>query len=88
MNHDMTAMEYWDEVGRDTMIEVCLEAGTEYDYFKHIANLRKRPSADLAYKLIEACHKITPEYAMSFEKLMIKKEEMRRHGKAPQEAAA
>lgn len=49
----MNAMEYWKKYGRERVIELCEKSGTSYLYWQHIANGRKRPSVDLAYRLVE-----------------------------------
>jgi len=49
----MTAMEYWQAHGVEHCRELAAKAGTSYDYWKRIANLRVRPSIDLARRLEE-----------------------------------
>ena len=46
-------MEYWKLNGRKKCLELCNEVGTSYDYFKHMCNKRKRPSVELARKIIQ-----------------------------------
>lgn len=48
-----TPMEYWQAHGVEHCRELAKEAGTTYDYWKRIANLRVRPSIDLARKLAD-----------------------------------
>jgi hypothetical protein len=48
-----TAMEYWQLHGVDHCRELAESAGTTYEYWKRIANLRVRPSIDLARTLAE-----------------------------------
>lgn len=50
----MKAMEYWNTVGSEKVISVCEQAGTGYEYFKHIAHGRKKPSFQLASRLSAA----------------------------------
>lgn len=45
-------MEYWQKYGIDRAKEMCAYVGTSYDYFKHICNKRKRPSVDMARKMV------------------------------------
>lgn len=74
---EVTPREYWDLVGRDTVKRVCVRAGTEYVYFKFIANKWKRPSIDLALKLHEASKEETPGLILAMSGMLIPKEELR-----------
>jgi hypothetical protein len=47
-------MTFWNKYGRDEAMRVCAEAGTNYDYFKHLAHKRKQPSVKLAKRLEKA----------------------------------
>ena len=68
----MDAMTYWKAHGREAVMQLCDKVGTTYNYWKHIANRRKRPSVDLARRLVEhSGGKLT------FEKLLPPKSEMR-----------
>jgi len=49
----MNAMQFWKKYGKTKVMEVCELSGTTYMYWQHIANGRKRPSVDLAYRLVE-----------------------------------
>jgi len=49
----MDAMTYWKRYGIKRVHEVCEAAGTTYDYWKLIAYGFKRPSVDLAHRLVE-----------------------------------
>jgi len=49
----MDAMTYWKAHGRETVMQLCDKVGTTYNYWKHIANRRKRPSVDLARRMVE-----------------------------------
>lgn len=51
---NMDAKAYWDSVGKQAVIELCEQVGTSYGYYKQIANKRKRPSIDLARKMVAA----------------------------------
>jgi hypothetical protein len=46
-------MAYWKRYGIKRVHEVCEAAGTNYDYWKLIAYGFKRPSVDLAHRLVE-----------------------------------
>jgi hypothetical protein len=48
----MDLMQYWKEHGKTKAEEMCREVGTSYEYFKHICNKRKRPSVDMARKMV------------------------------------
>lgn len=50
----MDAMQFWDKYPIDHVRKVCATAGTSYEYFKHIAHRRKRPSPELADRLVAA----------------------------------
>lgn len=49
----MDLNEYWKKHGKEKSVEMCNAVGTSYDYFKHICNKRKRPSVELARKMVE-----------------------------------
>jgi hypothetical protein len=49
----MDLMTYWKTYGRKAALQICDEAPTSYEYFKHICNKRKRPSVDLARKMVQ-----------------------------------
>ena len=49
----MDLMEYWKLIGKKDAEELCKSVGTSYEYFKHICNKRKRPSVDLARKIVK-----------------------------------
>ena len=49
----MDAMTYWKKHGTPHVVELCAKVGTTYNYWKHIANRRKRPSVDLARRFVE-----------------------------------
>jgi hypothetical protein len=48
----MDLMQYWKENGKAGAEAMCQAVGTSYEYFKHICNKRKRPSVDLARKMV------------------------------------
>lgn len=50
----MNAKEYLDKFGKDRCTEICRVAGTSYAYFNQIAYGHRRPSVDLAQKLVDA----------------------------------
>lgn len=64
----MNAMEFWKAVGIEKTRQVCQDAGTTYENFKHIAHKRRRPSVELANRLIRASGGM-----LSFEKLLFDK---------------
>lgn len=84
--HNLSAKEYWQAVKTPMVKELCTRCGTTFDYFKHIANLRKRPSVDLARKMVAISQHLTPDYAMSLERLLVPREVMR--GSRPERQAA
>lgn len=49
----MDAMTYWRQFGIAHVHKICAAAGTTYDYWKLIAYGHKRPSVDLAHRLVE-----------------------------------
>ena len=49
----MTLMEYWVLYGKGHCVEMCKNVDTSYEYFKHMCNKRKRPSVELARKMID-----------------------------------
>lgn len=50
----MDARTWWKSVGTEKARVAVEAAGTNWEYFKHIAAGRKRPGADLARRLVEA----------------------------------
>jgi hypothetical protein len=58
----MTANEYLDFVRQtrtdkeaaEFMRQICENAGSNYEHFKHIASRRRRPSVELAKRLVTA----------------------------------
>ncbi|NBQ17290.1 transcriptional regulator [bacterium] len=64
----LDAMSFWKQAGIDETRRVCELAGTSYEHFKHIAHKRRRPSVELANRLIKASNG-----QMSFEKLLFSK---------------
>lgn len=65
----MDAMTFWKLAGIEKTRRVCFDAGTTYEHFKHIAHKRRRPSVELANKLIKAS-----DGQMTFEKLLFSKD--------------
>jgi hypothetical protein len=65
----MDAMTFWKQAGIEKTRDVCIQAGTTYEHFKHIAHKRRRPSVELANKLIKASNGL-----MTFEQLLFTKE--------------
>lgn len=68
----MDAMSYWKKHGRERVEQLCRDVGTSYNYWKHIANRRKRPSVDLALRFVEHSGG-----ELTFDKLLLPKREMR-----------
>jgi phosphoribosyl 1,2-cyclic phosphodiesterase len=66
----MDAYTYWSEMGTEAAKHVAESAGTSWAYFVHIAHKRKRPSVDLARKLVKHSGG-----ALELEKLLFSKEE-------------
>jgi hypothetical protein len=64
----LDAMSFWKQAGITETRRVCDLAGTSYEHFKHIAHKRRRPSVELANRLIKASNG-----QMSFEKLLFSK---------------
>ena len=64
----MDAMEFWKYAGINETRRVCEDAGTSYEHYKHIAHKRRRPSVELANKLIKASNG-----QLTFEKLLFSK---------------
>ena len=73
----MDAMTFWDAVGRESVQRMCREIGTSYDYWKHIANRRKRPSVDLARKMVDYSRRHHPDHALSLDELLVPRELIR-----------
>jgi hypothetical protein len=46
-------MTYWKQHDRAHVIELCAKVGTTYNYWKHLANRRKRPSVDMARRFVQ-----------------------------------
>lgn len=65
---DMDAMTYWKWYGKPHCERLCAQVGTTYNYWKHICNQQKRPSVDLARKLVAASNG-----ELSLEKLLFDK---------------
>ena len=80
------AMTYWKAKHghRPTpdLLAMLQRAGTTYDYWKHICNLRKRPGADLARRLVKESGN-----ELCFDKLLFPRE-LLRTGKSAQGVAA
>ena len=64
-------MDFWKKFGYKKVNELCLAAGTTYDYWKLIAYGHKRPSVDLAYRLVDKSEGI-----LEFKALLPPKEEL------------
>ena len=82
----LDAMSYWQTKHghRPTpeLLAMLERAGTTYDYWKHICNLRKRPGADLARRLVKES-----SGELCFDKLLFPRE-LLRGGKSAQGVAA
>lgn len=50
----MDAKKYLDLYGKDKATEVAIKAGTTWQYFYQIARGDRRPSVEMAQKLVEA----------------------------------
>jgi hypothetical protein len=49
----MTLNDYWKKYGIEHCREMCAYVGTSYEYFKHMCHKRKRPSIDMAWKMVD-----------------------------------
>lgn len=74
-DYPMDALTFWRKYSKTYIEEMCLRAGTNYDYWKHICNKRKRPGVDLARKLVKESNG-----ELSLDKLLFPKEEIRATG--------
>jgi hypothetical protein len=74
----VSAMTYWQRHGIKHCEQLAIACGTSYDYWKQIANLRKRPSIELARRLVALS-----QGEMSLELLLTPKHHMRQSGAAP-----
>lgn len=70
-------MEYWKAVGTGKARKVIHASGTKWNYFIHITHNRKRPSVDLARRLIASSKEITPGYEMTLEELLVPLEQIK-----------
>jgi hypothetical protein len=64
----MNAKDFLDEFGREEATRVAIAAGTNYVYFTQIASGHRRPSVDLALRLITAS-----DDRLSFEALLLQR---------------
>lgn len=62
----MDAKTFLDEFGKAEAERVAAAAGTNYAYFSQIAHRHRRPSVDMARKLVEASNN-----RLSFESLLM-----------------
>lgn len=53
---DMNAKTYLETHGRDAAEKLAIAAGTKLSYFVQFASGHRRPSADLAHRLVEKSH--------------------------------
>ena len=74
----VSAMTYWKRHGIKHCEQLAIACGTSYDYWKQIANLRKRPSIELARRLVALS-----QGEMSLEMLLTPKHHLRPSGAAP-----
>lgn len=74
----LTPMEYHAKHDKAHLEAMCARAGTSYSYWKHIKDMRKRPSVDLARALVRESGG-----ALDLDALLIPKEAMRTKGAAP-----
>lgn len=74
----ITPLAYWQKHGIEHCERLCIAAGTSYDYWKRICNLRARPSADLARKLVALTGG-----ELSMETLLPPREQLRGSGAPP-----
>jgi hypothetical protein len=57
----MDAKSFLEKHGRDTAERVALSAGTNWPYFSQIAHGHRRPSVDLARKLVTASEEVVSD---------------------------
>lgn len=50
----MNAKEFFDRYGKERCVEICEKVGTSYAYFNQIAYGHRRPSVNLAQRLVDA----------------------------------
>lgn len=67
---NLTAKQFRSQVGPKLARAVAEHAGTSYAYFKHICQDRKRPSPELADKLVKASQELTPHAVMGYLELL------------------
>lgn len=53
---------YWDEVGTDNIARIVERLGSSMGYFRHLRSGRKKPSGDMALKIVEAAKVVTPGF--------------------------
>ena len=74
----VSAMSFWQRHGAQHCARLAQDAGTTYAYWKQIANQRKRPSIELARRLVQAS-----QGELSLELLLFPITEQRHKGAAP-----
>lgn len=67
----LTMHAYWHVVGTQNVEHVAWRSGTTMPYIRHLAFRRKRPSYDLARKIIESAQAVTPGFAPDLNVLML-----------------
>jgi hypothetical protein len=72
LENKMDAMEFWKKYGTERVLQLCADVGTTYNYWKHIANKRKRPGPDLARAMVKASGG-----KLKLDKLLIPRDEMK-----------
>jgi transcriptional regulator with XRE-family HTH domain len=56
----MDALGFLEKHGKETAEAVAKKAGSNYAYFSQIAHGHRRPSVDLAHKLVAASEELIP----------------------------
>lgn len=74
----VSAMTFWQRHGAARCARLAQDAGTSYGYWKQIANQRKRPSIELARRLVQAS-----QGELSLDLLLFPITEQRLKGAAP-----
>ena len=74
----VSPMEYSEKYDKPHIDAVCIEAGTNYEYWKRIRDRRQRPGVDLAHKLVAASGG-----ELDLNKLLFSRETLRGTGAPP-----
>ena len=67
----MSLRTWWDEVGTANALNVAEAAACTESYFRVLKYSLKRPGYDLALRIIEAAHRLTPGFVPDLAVLML-----------------